>query len=89
MIVMKAVKTIMALAMGIAMTGCQEAINLDHSVKLIPENYYEDAEQQGTVVKMEYQTKLYDTDELITKYCYVYLPYGYDKNNKYNIFYFQ
>ena len=26
MIVMKAVKTIMALAMGIAMTGCQEAI---------------------------------------------------------------
>ena len=90
MIVMKAVKTIMALAMGIAMTGCQEAINLDHSVKLIPENYYEDAEQQGTVVKMEYQTKLYDTDELITKYCYVYLPYGYEENGtqRYDILYF-
>ena len=41
MIVMKAVKTIMALAMGIAMTGCQEAINLDHSVKLIPQNMIE------------------------------------------------
>lgn len=90
MIVMKAVKTIMALAMGIAMTGCQEAINLDHSVKLIPENYYKDAEQQGTVVKMEYQTKLYDTDELITKYCYVYLPYGYEENGtqRYDILYF-
>ena len=87
---MKAMKTMMALVMSIALMGCQEATNLDHSVKLIPENYYMDAEQQGTVVKMEYQTKLYDTDETITKYCYVYLPYGYEENGtqRYDILYF-
>ena len=73
---MKVMKTIMVLVIGITLMGCQETTNLDHSVKLIPENYYENAEQQGSVVKMEYQTKLYDTDELITKYCYVYLPYA-------------
>lgn len=87
---MKVIKTIMVLVIGITMIGCQETTILDHSVKLIPENYYENAEQQGSVVKMEYQTKLYDTDELITKYCYVYLPYGYEENGttRYDILYF-
>lgn len=65
-------------------------VNRDHSVKLIPDNYYQEAEQQGEVVMLEYQTKLYDTNEQITKYCYVYLPYGYEENGdqRYDILYF-
>lgn len=87
---MKAMKLWMTLAMNLMLTACQENVNLDHSVKMIPESYYENAEQQGTVVKMNYQTKLYGTSESITKYCYVYLPYGYEENGtqRYDILYF-
>ena len=83
-------KTIMTLAMSIILLSCQEAVNLDHSVRMIPEKYYQEAEQQGTVVKMDYQAKLYGTNEVITKYCYVYLPYGYEVNGtqRYDILYF-
>ena len=87
---MKAMKLWMTLAMSLMLVACQENVNLDHSVKMIPDSYYENAEQQGTVVKMNYQTKLYGTSESITKYCYVYLPYGYEENGtqQYDILYF-
>lgn len=45
-------------------------------------------EQSGTIEKISYQTKDYFGDESeITKHAYVYLPYNYDENKKYNVLY--
>lgn len=59
--------------------------------KAIPYEYYEAAKHRGKVVKIEYDTFNYSNyKEAITKPAYVYLPYGYDKNDtetKYNTFY--
>lgn len=70
--------------------SCQQKVNLDHNVKTIPSYYQEEASEQGSVVKFAYKAKLYNTDEIINKYCYVYLPYGYDQNTskRYDILYF-
>ena len=77
------------LAMGLS--ACrQQPVNLDHSVKTIPASYHEEAVEQGNVVKFTYKAHLNGTDEVIDKYCYVYLPYGYQENAKqrYDILYF-
>jgi predicted alpha/beta superfamily hydrolase len=50
-------------------------------------------DQQGTVVSLEYDTPAYainevlGVEETIHKTLYVYLPYGYDENQQYNILY--
>lgn len=50
---------------------------------LIPKNYYTEAKDKGKVVKLEYDTYNYsDSMEEITKPAYIYIPYGYDENNK-------
>ncbi|MCR4765277.1 MAG: hypothetical protein K5856_03775, partial [Bacteroidaceae bacterium] len=87
---MNVLKLLTVLTVGCLLTACQETVNLNHQVKMIPANYYEEAEQAGTVVKFNYTASLYGTDEQITKYCYVYLPYGYDENDskRYDILYF-
>ena len=42
----------------------------------------------GTVEKISYQTKDYYGDQSeITKYAYIYLPYGYSEETKYNVLY--
>lgn len=68
----------------------QEVVNSAHSVKTIPAAYYDEAAEQGTVVKFSYRAHVYDTDETTEKYCYVYLPYGYEANPdaRYDILYF-
>lgn len=44
--------------------------------------------QQGTIEKIEYKTKAYATDgREVTKSAYVYLPYGYSENERYDILY--
>lgn len=57
----------------------------------IPAEYFKTAEQQGEVVKIDYESRDYARDEsVITKNAYVYLPYGYDENDtdtRYNIVY--
>lgn len=66
-----------------------------HSVpaelKTIPEEYYQAAAQQGTVVELTYNTyesKTYEQkSKVLTKRAIVYLPYGYTEENKYNVFY--
>ncbi|MCD8341390.1 MAG: hypothetical protein LUC87_04435 [Clostridiales bacterium] len=47
-----------------------------------------DCAQPGTVERFTYQTKAYATDERdVEKSAYVYLPYGYDESQQYNILY--
>ena len=48
--------------------------------------------KMGTVERVEYTTDVYGDGKTYSKYCYVYLPYGYDaadKSKKYNVLYFQ
>ena len=48
--------------------------------------------KKGTVERVDYTTDVYEDGKTYSKYCYVYLPYGYDKDNKdkkYNVLYFQ
>lgn len=48
-----------------------------------------ECDQKGTVVPMEYETPLYagDPEQTVTKRLFVYLPYGYDESQQYNILY--
>ncbi len=48
--------------------------------------------KKGTVERVDYETSVYEDGNTYPKYCYVYLPYGYDpedKAKKYNVLYFQ
>ena len=48
--------------------------------------------KKGTVERVDYETSVYEDGKTYKKYCYVYLPYGYDpedKEKKYNVLYYQ
>jgi len=48
--------------------------------------------KKGTVKRVDYTTDAYEDGKTYQKYCYVYLPWGYDpedKDKKYNVLYFQ
>lgn len=53
--------------------------------------YKTEIEQAGKVEKIEYNSYIYDDNGVKTadnkKYCYVYLPYGYDETKQYNVMY--
>lgn len=57
----------------------------------IPQEYFSEADQQGTLVELEYDTyesMTYEKQEqVLHKRAIVYLPYGYSENAKYNVFY--
>ncbi len=57
----------------------------------VPQGYFSEAEQQGTVVRIDYNSFDYVRDRSpVSKAAYVYLPYGYDENDsetRYNIIY--
>ena len=61
------------------------------ALREIPDDYLQAAQQQGTVVRMDYQTNTYDEqNESLSKYAFVYLPYGYEESDtqtRYNVFY--
>ena len=67
---------------GIPQTGWSQTV---------PSQYKQTASMQGTVVRLDYESKNYAGNEApITKTAYVYLPYGYDENDaetKYDIIY--
>ena len=53
----------------------------------IPSLYKLEAEKQGKLEYVEYETVDYTTNKKITKPAAVYLPFEYDENEKYNIYY--
>ena len=58
----------------------------------VPDEYMAEASQQGQVIQIAYETRDYtlDSEEVIQKPAWVYLPYGYDENDedtKYDILY--
>ena len=61
-------------------------------VKVHPQSYGNPAKKQGKIIRIEYDSYNYafHVDEKIKKPANVYIPYGYDendKNRKYNVFY--
>ena len=57
----------------------------------IPEDYLTPAGEQGTVERLTYRTyesiNYESREKQLTKTAYVYLPYGYSGDRKYNVFY--
>lgn len=54
----------------------------------VPSAFEQPADHAGTLEKITYQTKAYATDKRdVTKAAYVYLPYGYDDSQRYDILY--
>ena len=48
--------------------------------------------KKGTVERVDYKTSVYEDGKTYPKYCYVYLPFGYDpgdREKRYNVLYFQ
>ena len=60
-------------------------------LECIPAEYKYPAEQAGTLEKLTYQTwesfSYEDHTQELTKEAWVYLPYGYSEEQKYNVFY--
>lgn len=56
--------------------------NANLQYKAMPGSYKSDCSQAGKVVKLDYKNY-----SQVSKYANVYLPYGYDENKKYNVFY--
>lgn len=61
--------------------------------QLLPDGYnWYDTEHKGTDMVIHYTTDVYEDGVTYEKFCRVYLPYGYDpddKDTKYNVLYFQ
>ena len=51
----------------------------------LPSKYWLPNKNAGTVVRVDYETDAYGST--ISKYAYVYLPYGYDENKQYDVLY--
>lgn len=68
-----------------------ESAQIPDELEQIPEDYFTPAEEQGTVERLTYQT--YESmgyesrKKQLTKTAYVYLPYAYSEDRKYNVFY--
>lgn len=48
-----------------------------------------ECQQKGTIERVDYTTNVYEDGITYEKYVNVYLPYGYDPAQKYNVLYFQ
>ena len=68
-------------------TSDVEMVSYTHAV---PDGYDQDADERGSVVRIDYDTRDYAKGSGVarTNTAYVYLPYGYDENRRYNILYF-
>ena len=53
----------------------------------IPMSYKRKAREQGKLEIIEYETIDYTNGNKITKNAVVYLPFGYDEDKRYNVFY--
>ena len=77
--------------------ACVQEVHMKNSrtipeiLEAVPADYREPADESGTLIRIEYETWESFTYEQhsqkLTKAAWVYLPYGYDENTRYNIFY--
>ena len=73
----------------IAESGTEHSV--PQELKIIPEEYYQPADQQGTLTDLYYDTyesfSYHEKSEPLQKHAVVYLPYGYSKDQQYDVFY--
>lgn len=69
----------------------RNARDIPDELEAISDEYRKPAEQEGTLVRLDYETwesfSYEQHSQKLTKTAWVYLPYGYDETLKYNIFY--
>jgi len=67
--------------------------DFDTEFTVMPEGYNQyPTEHKGTIERMYYETDVYEDGVTYTKYCTVYLPWGYDpedRETRYNVLYYQ
>ena len=72
-------------------TGSGTEHPVPQELKMIPEEYYQAADQQGTLTDLYYDTyesfSYNEKSKPLQKHAVVYLPYGYSKDQKYDVFY--
>ena len=72
-------------------TGSGTKRPVPQELKIIPEEYYQAADQQGTLMDLYYDTyesfSYNEKTKPLQKHAVVYLPYGYSKDQKYDVFY--
>ena len=65
--------------------------DISQNLEIISKDYREPATQKGTLVQIDYETwesfSYEQHSQKLNKTAWVYLPYGYDETQKYNIFY--
>ena len=68
-------------------SGNVEMVTYTHAVS---DGYDQEAEEQGSVIRIDYDTRDYAEGSGAARMntAYVYLPYGYDRSRRYNILYF-
>ena len=72
-------------------TGVAENEKIPKKLQEIPADYYTEADRQGALAELNYETYESRTYEQksrkLNKRAIVYLPYGYSENERYNVFY--
>jgi hypothetical protein len=72
-------------------TGSDTEHPVPQELKIIPEEYYQTADQQGTLMDLYYDTyesfSYTEKSKPLKKHAVIYLPYGYSKDQKYDVFY--
>lgn len=72
-------------------TENNSSLLVPQELKEIPEGYFQAADQQGTLVDLYYDTyesfSYTEKSQPLQKHAVVYLPYGYSKEQKYDVFY--
>lgn len=67
------------------------SLQIPEELMQIPEDYFSSAEEQGALERLTYKTyesmSYQSQEKQLEKTAYVYLPYGYSKDKKYNVFY--
>lgn len=67
------------------------AMEIPAGLEEIPSDYYSQADRQGTLEELNYETyesfSYEEKTQKLNKRAIVYLPYGYNENEQYNIFY--
>ena len=64
-------------------TDIQKDSVIPLGIKAVPEQYMESTNQQGKVVRFDYVTNTYDSqNRVMKKYAYVYIPYGYETSTE-------
>lgn len=68
-----------------------QSVTIPDVINEIPESYFNDSDQPGTLADLYYDTwesfTYEEQGERLTKHAIVYLPYGYDENQQYDVFY--